>query len=85
MGQDIIRGDVGLTERLIEYDTDEARYAKVIAIIPINADEAEIMTMTSPGFTQDLDSMTLLKGILHELKVMNVHLASITGENIAEV
>lgn len=85
MGRDIIRGDVGLTERLIEYDTGEARYAKVIAVIPINADEAEIMTMLSPAFMQDLDGVALLGEILRELKTMNVHLASITGEDIAEV
>lgn len=84
MARDIIRGDVGLTERLIEYDTDEARYAKIIAVIPINADEAEIMTVSSPAFMQDLDGLTLLGEILRELKAMNHHLAVLTGEHFTE-
>lgn len=84
MARDIIRGDVGLTERLIEYDTSEARYAKIIAVIPINADEAEIMTMASPAFMQDLDGLTLLGGILRELKAMNRYLAVLTGEHFTE-
>lgn len=76
--RDAVRGDVGVTERLIEYDADNERVAKAIAALLYTPDEL-------PVLDAPVDFIALLglqAQILAELRTMNQHLEAITGEHI---
>ena len=49
---DIPRGDIRATERLIEYDSTNARVAKAIAALLIDADELALFTSTNPALVE---------------------------------
>lgn len=76
--RDAVRGDVGVTERLIEYDAENERMAKAVAALLYTPDEL-------PVLDTPVDFMAMLamqSEILAELRVMNQHLAAISGEEI---
>ena len=81
--RDIIRGDVGVIERLIEYDSDEERVVKLAGAIPFDSDETELFTRTNPAVVRDAES--LFSAMLMELKKLNLHMAILTGESFIDL
>ncbi|HUX30705.1 MAG TPA: hypothetical protein VMV78_08785 [Thiobacillus sp.] len=76
--RDIVRGDIGAIERLIEYDSDEERVVKMVGAIPFDSSETELFTSRNPAIVMDIEGV--FTAMLNELRELNWHMAILTGE-----
>lgn len=79
----VIRGAEGLPK--LEKDFDGVHYAQVAAVILLSSDAAELSTLERPVLVDALQMRQLLTNIERQLRIMNLHLATITDEDFSEV